>query len=211
VPRQKLKHFEDLKGWEHVLEPRWDTKGLPGTWGERVVLELACGGGDYTVALAQRFPDATLVGVDIKGARLWHGASKGLELGLWNLRFLRIQIEDLHRYFAPAEVDEIWITFPDPHPTKGTAKKRLSSPRFLEVYRQLLKPGGCVHLKTDNAALFDYSRETFAAAGFEAVRIVPDVYEAGFLDPLLQEVQTAYEKKYLKEGRTIRYGEFRLC
>jgi tRNA (guanine-N7-)-methyltransferase len=212
VPRQKLKHFAEMKEWTHVFEPtlhREQRLETAGTWGQRVMLELACGGGNYTVALAERFPDSTVIGVDIKGSRMWHGARLALERGLSNVRFLRILIEDLVQYFAPAEVDEIWITFPDPHPTLGNAKRRLSSPRFLEIYKKILKPGGRVHLKTDNEALFDYSVESFREAGFEEVRVVRDVYAPGASEPLLQEVQTAYEQKYLKEGRKILYGEFR--
>lgn len=181
-----------------------------GTWGPRVIVELACGGGDYTLGLAQRFPEATVVGVDIKGNRIWHGAARALALGLSNVRFLRIRIEDLARYFAPGEVDEIWITFPDPHPTAGNTKRRLTSHRFLELYQRVLKPGGLLHLKTDNEALFDYSLETVKADGFAAVRVLRDVYAPGFVDPLLHEVQTAYEKKYLKQGKKIFYAEWKV-
>lgn len=214
MPRQKLKHFAEIKKWTHVVEVPEHFDILPqtaGMWGARVILELACGGGEYTLALAGRFPDATVVGVDIKGGRIWYGAHFALERGLKNARFLRVPIEDLARYFALAEVDEIWITFPDPHPNKGSVKKRLTAPRFLEIYKNILKPGGRVHLKTDNEALFDYSVESFREAGFEKVRLVRDVYAPGVVEPLLQEVQTAYELKYLKEGRTIRYGEFRIA
>ena len=209
MTRKKLQHFAEMKDWEHVLEPTLQRGGprleTAGTWGPRVVVELACGRGDYAVGLAERFPESTVVGVDIKGSRMWFGARLALERGLKNVRFLRIMIEDLADYFAPAEVDEIWITFPDPHPTDGGAKRRLTSPRFLELYRRILKPGGRLHLKTDNGPLFDYSRESLRAAGFEEVRVVEDVYAPGFEDGLLQTVQTTYEQKYLKEGRKIRY------
>lgn len=212
MPRQKLKHFAEMKTWTHVFEPTLSKEPmlLAGTWGPRVMVELACGGGQYTVGLAERFPDFTVIGVDIKGSRMWHGASLALEKGLSNVRFLRILIEDLALYFGAAEVDEIWITFPDPHPTLGNAKRRLTSPRFLELYKKVLKPGGFLHLKTDNDALFDYSLETLAAAGFKEVRVVRDVYAEGFVDPLLQEVQTVFEKKYLKVGKKIKYVQTRL-
>lgn len=215
MTRKKLQHFAEMKGWSHVLEPTLNRDGprleTAGTWGSHVVLELACGRGDMTVGLAERFPQSTVVGIDIKGSRMWFGAGLALERGLTNVRFLRIMIEDLADYFAPAEVDEIWITFPDPHPTDGGAKRRLTSPRFLELYKRILKPGGLIHLKTDNGPLFDYSRETLAAAGFEGVRVIEDLYAERVEEPFLQELQTTYEKRYLKEGRKIRAGEFRVC
>jgi tRNA (guanine-N7-)-methyltransferase len=211
MTRKKLKHFAEMKEWSHVLEPTLSQEPLKtaGTWGKRVILELACGRGTYTVGLAQRFPDFTVVGVDIKGSRMWHGGKLALDLGLQNARFLRIRIEDLLDYFAPQEVDEVWITFPDPHPTEGNEKRRLTSPRFLELYKKILKPGGFLHLKTDNEALFEYSRVVLKGAGFKEDRVVEDVYGEGVVEPLLQEVQTAYEQRYLKEGRRIRYAAFK--
>ena len=130
MSRKKLQHFEDISQWPHCFEYGAETAGK---WGEKVILELGCGKGAYTLALAQRFPDTTLVGIDIKGARMWHGAKEADELGLDNARFLRVMIEDLEKYFNEGEVDEIWITFPDPHPRKGKAKKRLTSKRFQDI------------------------------------------------------------------------------
>lgn len=198
---------------------------LKGTWGTNretglrpaVILELACGGGDYTVALAQRFPGAVVVGVDIKGSRMWWGARRAAELGLPNAKFLRTQIENLADYFDEAEVDEIWITFPNPHPTKGNAKRRLTSRRFLEIYKRILKPGGVVHLKTDDVGLYEFSLETFPLEGFKVEVALDDVYgteqEQTGLRPgeaLLTEVQTQYETRYLKAGKKIKYGRWRL-
>lgn len=204
----------------HVFEPTlaWQ-KGekleLKGTWGAaggdtaRVILELACGGGDYTVALAQRFPEAVVVGVDIKGSRMWWGARRAAELGLPNAKFLRTQIERLADYFEEGEVDEIWITFPNPHPTLGNAKRRLTSRRFLEIYKKLLKPGGLLHLKTDDAGLYAFTLETLPLEGFTVEVAMPDVYGASergeAVDAILTEVQTQYEKRYLKVGRKIKY------
>jgi tRNA (guanine-N7-)-methyltransferase len=205
MTRHKLKHFDDLKQWKHVHEPTADSaSGLSGTWGPKVLLELGCGQGDYALSLAERLPEFIIVGVDIKGARMWHGAKKALDRGLENLNFLRTRIEDLHLYFAPEEVDEIWVTFPDPHPRKGRAKKRLTSPRFTNMYRELLKEGGILHLKTDNLPLFDYSVETLKEEGWTLHQELRDVYaEKG--DELFRTVQTQYERRYLAEGKPIYY------
>ncbi len=198
-----------MKEWDHVFEPTFEQAlDLKGTWGSRVILELACGTGAYTVALAQRFPQATVVGVDIKGARMWFGAQEAQALALTNARFLRTRIERLADSFALGEVDEIWITFPNPHPTEGNARRRLTSPRFLEIYASLLKPGGCLHLKTDSEALFDYSLETAQAEGWRVEEELRDVHALPG-QTLLQEVQTTYERRYVAEGKRILYGCFR--
>ena len=200
----------------HVFEPtlawqKGEKVDLKGTWGAfgvgegRVILELACGGGDYTVGLAQRFPESTVIGVDIKGSRMWFGARKAVELSLGNAKFLRTQIANLADYFADGEVDEIWITFPNPHPTLGNAKRRLTSRRFLEIYKRLLKPGGLVHLKTDDAGLYEFTLETLPLEGFTVEVATPDVYGTEGSEAILTEVQTQYEKRYLKVGRKIKY------
>lgn len=210
MARRKLKHFDEMKGMAHVFEPtlawqKGEPLNLKGSWGPRVILELACGRGDYTVGLAERFPEATVIGVDIKGSRMWFGAKKAADLKLENARFLRTQIERLADYFAEGEVDEIWITFPNPHPTEGNAKRRLTSPRFLKMYKALLKPGGRVHLKTDDLNLYAYTLETLPAEGFTVESALEDVYGTEGVEPVLTEVQTQYEKKYLKGGKTIKY------
>lgn len=222
MTRRKLKHFDEMKQMAHVFEPTlaWQ-KGEPlklkGTWGTDgktglrpvVIVELACGGGDYTVALAQREPLATVVGVDIKGSRMWWGARLAEELKLGNARFLRTRIELIADYFEEGEVDEIWITFPNPHPTKGNAKRRLTSRRFLEIYRRILKPGGKLHLKTDDAGLYAFTLETLPLEGFTVEEALEDVYGAAErgegVDSILTEVQTQYEKKYLAQGKPIKY------
>lgn len=210
MPRKKLKHFGEMKTWTHVLEPdlpgRFDLKTAntcQGTWGEKVILELGCGRGTYTVALAERLPEAHLVGVDLKGARLWHGGKTAMELGLSNVTFLRSHIQALPAFFAPEEVDEIWITFPDPHPTEGNERRRLTSPRFLELYSPLLKKGGRVHLKTDNEALFRYSVQSFEGMGFEQELIHWDLHKEAPEDSMLRRVRTQYEEIYLKKGQPI--------
>ncbi|MFA6024308.1 MAG: tRNA (guanosine(46)-N7)-methyltransferase TrmB [Candidatus Gracilibacteria bacterium] len=215
MARRKLKHFAEMKEMAHVFEPtlafqRGEKMDLRGSWGPRVVLELACGGGDYTLALAQRFPTNTVIGVDIKGSRMWFGAQKAADLKVSNAKFLRTQIANLGDFFADGEVDEIWITFPNPHPTKGNAKRRLTSRRFLEMYRRILKPGGLLHLKTDDAALFEFSKEMLPLEGFMVEEALADIYgaaedDAMGVDSILTQIQTQYEKKYLAQGRTIKY------
>lgn len=209
--RKKRQHFADLTEWSHVHEPVDFNDPLSrGQWGPKVLLELACGKGIYTVALAERYPDALVLGMDIKGARLWHGAKEVLDQGLSNAAFIRGRIEDLPRFFAPDEVDEIWITFPDPHPRKGKIKKRLTSPRFLDLYRQVLKSDGRVVLKTDSKLLFDYTRELLMVRkDVELDFIVEDVYGEEDVWELLTAVQTDYEKRFLREGRQIYALAFR--
>jgi tRNA (guanine-N7-)-methyltransferase len=214
MTRRKLKHFAEMKKWSHVFEPDWgQDSGLVGTWkkgeggaseSERLVLELACGKGYYTLALAERQPESVVVGVDIKGSRIWHGGKEAMARGLQNAKFLRTRIEDLTKHFAPGEVDEIWITFPDPHPREGKEKKRLTSPRFLEIYRQVLSQGGLVHLKTDDDALFDYTLEVLLDEGLEPEIIIRDVYSEQSVPEILH-VQTQYEQKFLARGRKIKY------
>lgn len=214
MARQKQKHFDEMKTWDHVFEPSaisGDKVNLKGTWGQKVILELACGGGDYTIALAKSLPGNTVVGVDIKGARMWIGAKLAKDLGLTNAKFLRTRIESLANYFADGEVDEIWITFPNPHPTLGNEKRRLTSPRFLEMYKKILKSGGKIHLKTDSKELFEYSLKAMEARGLKIVEVNRDVYCDGGADfcdgkvDLLCGIQTCYEKKYLNAGKAISY------
>ncbi len=170
---------------------------------------MACGKGDYAVALAQRHPQRNFIGVDIKGARLWVGATRALELGLANAGFVRTAIEQLEDFFAPAEIAEIWMTFPDPHPAFGKRKKRLTSPRFLNLYRKFLQPGGIVHLKTDSELLYEYTLLTLEEEGAAVLENLPDIY-AREADADLVEIRTTYEQRHLKEGKTIKYVRFRL-
>lgn len=201
--RKKLAHFQDLHDWSHVYEPtREDDLGLKGQWGDRVILELACGQGAYTLALAERYPDATVVGVDIKGARMWHGALASKDAML-NVRFLRTRIEVLDLFFAEREVDEIWITFPDPHNREGRAGRRLTSGRFLKIYERVLKPGGVVYLKTDSQLLYEWTKETVSESGWSVLNDVPNVYAPEVTDEILH-IKTPYELRHLEDGRTIR-------
>lgn len=214
--RRKLKKFADNAQNRNVIEPGkalYDT--IKGQWKEffgndnPITVELACGKGDYTLGLGRQFPERNFIGVDIKGSRIWNGSIQALEEGLNNIAFLRTQILEIENFFAPGEIDEIWITFPDPRPRDRDEKRRLTHPRFLYIYQQLLKEGGWLRLKTDDRPLFDYSLETVQQMPISDFEFTHNVYES----PLLAEhygVQTTYEKKFLEEGRIINYLRCRL-
>lgn len=202
MPRKKLKRFAELKELENVFFDReWRD-----FFGEgEVVLELACAAGQYCLALAERFPEKNFIGVDVKGERIWKGSKKAE--GMKNVGFIAGRIEKLEDFFEKNEVGEIWITFPDPHPRPCKSKQRLTSGRFLPIYSRLMKKGGVVHLKTDSDDLFNFSVESFEKEGWQCEEIIRDVWKDGAEGILA--VQTYYESKYLKEGRTIKYGRWR--
>ncbi|MDP2642911.1 MAG: tRNA (guanosine(46)-N7)-methyltransferase TrmB [Candidatus Peregrinibacteria bacterium] len=215
MPRKKLKHFAELKTFGNTFETPEEKAKI--SWGKYfgnknpIVLELACGRGYYTIALGEKFPDKNFVGVDIKGHRIWSGAKKAFDAKMKNVAFIRHYIDELKSYFKKDEVDEIWITFPDPFPPAGKAKKRLTSPKFLEIYRKVLKPNGVIHLKTDNENLFKYSKKTmegFCCAngkcGFKMEEVLSDVHSENPVPELLQ-ITTHYESIFLKEGKKINY------
>lgn len=186
---------------------------LQGKWREDyfkndhpIIIELGCGKGDYTVALADRFKEKNYIGIDRKGARLWRGCKTAMESNMNNVAFLRIGIDRIGAYFGKEEVDEIWITFPDPQPKKE--RRRLTSPKFIERYREVLKHDGVVNLKTDSREFYQYTVETIQEQGWELLVNIEDVYQPP-CDPILTEIQTFYEKMWLKEGRTISYVRFR--
>jgi len=213
VGKDKLRRFAEVNTFNNVLQLDAG-KPFKGNWSagffknnNPVVLELACGKGEYTVNLARLFPDKNFIGIDYKGNRIWRGAKTALEEGVSNVGFLRIQIETILDYFAPAEVDEIWITFPDPQPQLSREKKRLTSPRFLEKYKQILKPGGFVHLKTDNDGLHAYTTEKIEEAGIKLHKKTEDLYHSEHADEVLS-IKTYYEKKYLEENKNINYLKF---
>lgn len=182
-----------------------DPTEMKGKWREffgdgEIILELACGHGYYTLALAEKFSRGNFIGIDKKGDRIWEGATKSAEVK--NAAFVRCLIEKLEDYFEEGEVSEIWITFPDPYPKPSKARKRLTAKRFLEIYQRILKPGGVVHLKTDNEALFDYSIESLADFGAEVLKINRDVHKK---PTKLLAIRTFYENKFLAEGKKIKY------
>lgn len=214
----KLKKFAENRCFPNLFEygdldekrvenPKGRWRELFG-WKGPLVMELACGKGDFSLGYAERHPEAMVVGVDIKGARLWDGARRGLNRGLANVRFFRTYIEHLAQYVAPGELDAIWITFPDPYPKRRHKKKRLVAPRFLECYRRLLIPNGEVHLKTDSTLFWRYALETIPSEGGVCTRKVDDIYREAADDPLLT-IQTPFERQHLRDGKTIRYLRFR--
>jgi len=174
-----------------------------------IVAELACGKGDYTLQLSDKYPGKNYIGIDIKGDRIWKGAKKALKDGRDNVRFLRIYIDHLDEYFEFGEISEIWITFPDPYPKKGDISKRLTSPKFLNIYSKVLKPGGLIHLKTDSDLLFEFTLETIAYNKCEIVNASNDIYSEKSVDNDLM-IKTYYEKKHLENRKTIKYVAFRL-
>ncbi|MEZ4983493.1 MAG: tRNA (guanosine(46)-N7)-methyltransferase TrmB [Saprospiraceae bacterium] len=226
--RNKLQKFADLQQFPNFYENFHHDKpqllgmnaqpvSLAGRWASShfgndhpVTLELACGRGEYTVQLAERFPERNFIGVDVKGARIWKGAKYALEQGLHNAAFLRTRIEQLTHFFTSGEVAEIWITFPDPFLKAGKENRRLTSPRFLDAYRRIMPAGGMVHLKTDSPDLFEFTLEvldTYPHATLDWVQ--DDIYS----QPLVMEelaFKTYYENSHLREGKTIKYVRIKL-
>lgn len=222
----KLAKFEEVRGFENVLEPEFQEvfQGeyeLKGRWRDYqfphngpLYLELACGKGEYTVDLARRYPDSNFLGIDIKGNRIWTGARQALDEGLKNVCFLRTRVEFVDSFFGADEVDGIWLTFPDPQAKKKRAKKRLTGDKFLEKYARFLKPEGKLHLKTDNDILYQYTLEVLEDGGYPIERNIPDIAASmGDLSEEEQEwlrIRTFYEEAALEEGAKIKYVRFRL-
>lgn len=208
--KDKLRKFAEINTFANVLQLDAG-KSMKGEWAVKhfgnnrpLVLELACGKGEYTVNLAKLFPGHNFIGVDFKGNRIWRGAKTALEEGIPNVAFLRIQIETILEYFAENEVSEIWITFPDPQPQKSREKKRLTNPSFLAKYRQILAPEGIMHLKTDNDGLFAYTQEKLSELGLTIHAQTADLYRSDVVDEVLS-IETYYEKKYLQTAKNINY------
>ncbi len=221
MSKNKLFKFAENETFSCLIQPATDQMlsgehPLKGNWGRDVfhndnpiVLELGCGKGEYTIALAQRNPDINYIGVDIKGARLWKGAKFATLNQMPNVAFLRTRIDFIKSIFAPGEVSEIWITFADPQPK--SANRRLTSPVFLDRYRAFLKPGGIVNLKTDSQLLHEYTLEVAREQNLEIIEANNDIYGSGRVteDDILN-VKTYYEQKFLAEGLPITYMAFRL-
>lgn len=222
MARTKLKKFRENRSFPHMLEPSreelLDNWPLRGNWQQDcfanekpLVLELGCGKGEYTVALARRYPDVNVIGVDVKGARMWSGARTVADEGLPNAAFLRCQIELIDRAFAAGEVAEIWITFPDPQIKFKRSKHRLTHPAFLERYRRILEPSGPIHLKTDSEFLHGYTQGILAMAGHSVEKAYFDIdRQLPKRDSILHTVQTHYEALFREKGKAITYLRFRL-
>jgi tRNA (guanine-N7-)-methyltransferase len=213
VGKDKLRKFSEIDTFANVYQLHLG-KVMKGKWAAEhfknsnpIVLELACGKGEYSVNLAKLFPEKNFIGVDLKGNRIWRGAKTGIEEGITNLAFLRIQIEDILEYFAPGEIDEIWITFADPQPQLSREKKRLTFPGFLEKYRTLLTEGGKVNLKTDNDDLYNYTCEKVEELKLVVHKNTNHLYQSAFADEVLS-IKTHYERIYLKHDKNINYIQF---
>jgi len=215
VGKDKLRKFAEINTFHNVYQME-EGKKLSGKWAlehfknnHPVVLELACGKGEYAVNMAKFFPEKNFIGIDLKGNRIWRGARTGVDEKIENLAFLRIQIEDIAEYFAENEVDEIWITFPDPQPQESREKKRLTFPGFLDKYRKFLKPGGKINLKTDNDGLYNYTLEKVTELGLPCPIKTDQLYSSEFYDEVLK-IKTHYERIYLKQDKNINYIQFEL-
>ena len=198
--------IRDVDGRNHPIKGRWNSELFKNN--NPIVLELGCGKGEYSVGLAENFPDKNFIGIDIKGARMWRGAKTANEKNLPNVAFLRTRIEFINSFFSRDEVDEIWITFPDPHPGARNSNKRLTSPWFLNTYRLFLKDKGLIHLKTDNKELYEFTMRTLAYNNLQTIFSTDDLYSEQS-DNILS-IKTHYEKIYLTSGIRITYLSFRL-
>jgi Predicted S-adenosylmethionine-dependent methyltransferase len=219
MSKGKLAKFADMANYPHVFEyPYSAVENIPfemkGKWNKEffkndhpIVLELGCGRGEYTVGLGKLFPGKNFIGIDIKGARMWSGATEALQADMSNVAFLRTNIEIIDRFFAENEVSEIWLTFSDPQMKKAT--KRLTSTFFMERYRKFLMPDGIVHLKTDSNFMFTYTRYLIEENKLPVEVMTEDLYHSGLADDILN-IRTYYEQQWLDRGLNIKYIKFRL-
>lgn len=220
--KNKLKRFKENEAFANVVQPSRaeltaGTFSLKGNWGSKffkntqpIALELGCGKGEYTVSFAKRYSGKNFIGVDIKGARFWRGAKTAIEENLKNVGFLRTQIELIDLCFAESEVDEIWITFPDPQIKYKRTKHRLTNATFLDKYRSILKPGGVIHLKTDSEFMHGYTLGLLQGMEEEIEYAHHDVYGSHDMPDEVTTIQTFYEMGYLEEGKKITYLRFKL-
>ena len=219
--KNKLKRFKENETFENVVQPSREevlnnSLGLKGNWRKNffknnnpLVLELGCGKGEYSVNLAKAFPEKNFLGIDIKGARFWRGAKIALEENLENVGFLRTQIELVDHIFEENEVDEIWITFPDPQIKYKRTKHRLTNADFLQKYKNILKPDGVVHLKTDSEFMHGYTLGLLQGLGETIEYAHHDVYGSQGAPEAVTNIQTFYEKQYLEIGKKITYIRFK--
>ena len=220
--KNKLKRFKENETFSNVIQPSREelvngTFALKGRWNKDffknekpIVLELGCGKGEYSVGLAQEYPEKNFLGIDIKGARFWRGAKTALEDGLDNVGFMRTQIELIEYAFAKAEIDEIWITFPDPQIKYKRTKHRMTNTDFLQKYKNVLKPDGCVNLKTDSEFMHGYTLGLLHGEGHEILEANHNVYKNEYSPKEVVGIQTFYEKQYLAQGKPITYIKFRV-
>ncbi|HWJ26753.1 MAG TPA: tRNA (guanosine(46)-N7)-methyltransferase TrmB [Flavisolibacter sp.] len=210
--QKKLVRFAEIKTFSNVLQY---PENMADNWNQffgnqnPIVLELACGKGEYTIGLAELYPDKNFLGIDLKGNRLWVGAKKAIQRNLKNAGFMRIQIDGITEYFAPHEVDEIWITFPDPQLRISKSKKRLTHPKFLRLYQQFLKPCGIIHLKTDSPNLYAFTKRVIEMYGCTLHHDLDNVYAGSIISADLQ-IKTHYESLDIAQSNRIHYLCFSL-
>ena len=207
MAQKKLLRFTQIKSFSNVLEY---PENMQGNWKDffnnnnPIVLELACGKGEYTVGLSALYPEKNFIGVEIKGNRLWAGAKISLANKTINVAFLRTQIDKINQYFKINEVEEIWITFPDPHLRKSKARKRLTHPKFLRLYKQIIKPDGLIHLKTDSPDLYYFTKMVIALYDLKIVTDYNNLYEEKDIKPDLK-IKTHYESLDIAKSNTVFY------
>jgi len=215
--KRKLERFKEIEGQTNVVEP---TKSyyhtIKGNWNRDffkndnlITVELACGRGEYTTGLAKLFPNNNYIGVDIKGERIWRGSTTAVENNLTNAGFLRTMILLVENFFAAHEISELWITFPDPRPRIRDIKRRLTSPRFLSIYKRLLKPGAYIRLKTDNTGLYAYTLEELSQRDdITDLKFTDDLYNSDLRSECF-DIKTRYEQQFASKGEKIKYLRFR--
>jgi len=220
--KNKLKRFNENETFANVVQPKRDELvngefNLKGQWNSSffknnnpLILELGCGKGEYTVGLAKKYPNKNFIGIDIKGARFWRGAKTAVEEGIENAAFLRTQIELIEYAFAEKEVDEIWITFPDPQIKYKRTKHRMTNSEFLERYKKILKPDGVVNLKTDSEFMHGYTLGLLHGAGHEVLYANHNVYKQEGSPDEVTAIQTFYESQYLEKNKAITYIRFKI-
>jgi len=219
VGKKKLFRFAEMETFDHVIQASFDEVfqkdyKLKGNWNTEffknpnpIILELGCGKGEYTVGLAKLNSNINYVGIDIKGARMWRGARTAKDDNMNNVAFIRTRIDLINSFFAPEEISEIWITFPDPQPKKS--HKRLTSSRFLGYYQKFVKNDGIINLKTDSAELYAYTKEVIALNQLEIIADTADLYRSSIVDEVLS-IRTFYEQQFLDKGKPITYLRFKL-
>lgn len=210
--QKKLKRFAEVRTFPNFLEyPR----GMQGNWcnffknSNPIILELACGKGEYSTGMAQLFPDKNFIGIDLKSNRIWVGAKLAIQDQLSNVAFIRTQIDKLPNYFSSGEIAAIWITFPDPQPRESKAKKRLTHPRFLRLYQHVLMPGGSIHLKTDSPDLYEFTKSVIKLFDLKLISDIEDLYSETDIDVVLK-IKTHYEKLDIARSNRVHYLQFTL-
>ncbi len=220
--KNKLIRFNENETFDNVFQPKREDIvsgdfGMRSNWNEKffknsnpIVLELGCGKGEYSVGLAAKFPNKNFIGIDLKGARFWRGAKTAIETGLTNVAFIRMQIELIDKVFAENEVDEIWITFPDPQIKYKRTKHRMTNAEFLELYKKILKPDGIMNLKTDSEFMHGYTLGLLHGLGHEILYANHNVYVNEGAPSEVTEIQTFYENQYLAVNKAITFIRFKI-